>query len=122
MEQILHLMQQTIPNVNLVSIKCIQNEFLWEKYCQHKERMVRKGPERVNEMELFHGTSNNPPEDIYKSEEGFDMRFSHAGMWGQGNYFAESAQYSCGHAYTKSETAQIRSFGRYGYHTSSSVK
>ena len=87
--KILHLMQQTIPNVNLVSIKCIQNEFLWEKYCQHKERMGRKGPERINEMELFfHGTSNNPPEDIYKSEEGSDMRFSHAGMWGQENYFA----------------------------------
>ena len=120
--KILHHMQQTIPNVNLVSIKRIQNEFLWEKYCQHKERMGRKGPERINEMELFHGTSNNPPEDIYKSEEGFDMRFSRTGMWGQGNYFAESAQYSCNYAYTTTDTVQVHSFVRYGYHTSSSVQ
>ena len=98
---ILQRIQETIPSVNLVSIKRIQNEFLWEKYCQHKERMNRKGPERVNEMELFHGTSETSPEDIYKSEEGFDMRFSRAGMWGQGNYFAESARYSCSYAYKK---------------------
>ena len=101
--KILQRMQETIPGVNLVSIKRIQNEFLWEKYCQHKERMSRKGQERINEMELFHGTSSNPPEDIYKSEEGFDMRFSRSGMWGQGNYFAESAQYSCSYAYKKDQ-------------------
>ena len=93
--------QETIPSVNLVSIKRIQNEFLWEKYCQHKERMSRKGLERINEMELFHGTSTTSPEDIYKSEEGFDMRFSRSGMWGKGNYFAESARYSCSYAYIK---------------------
>ena len=123
--KILYRMQETIPLVNLVSIKRIQNEYLWEKYCQHKERMSRKGPERVNEMELFHGSSNNPPEDIYKSEEGFDMRFSRTGMWGQGNYFAESARYSNSYAYKKSDTLQVHSykpFARYGYSTSSSVK
>jgi len=104
--KVLHRMEETIPYVNVVSIKRIQNEFLWEKYCQHRERMSRKGPERVNEMELFHGTSSNPPEDIYKSEEGFDMRFSRQGMWGQGNYFAESAQYSSSYAYKTSTSVQ----------------
>ena len=44
--------------------------------------MSRKGSERVNEMELFHGSSFTAPEEIYKSEEGFDMRFSRQGMWG----------------------------------------
>ena len=99
------------------------------KYCQHKERISHKGSERINEMELFHGTSSNPPEYtyVYKSEEDFDMRLSHSGMcmWGQGNYFAESAQYSCSYAYTKSDTVQVHSykpFTRYGFHTSSSVK
>ena len=122
--KILHRMQETIPNVNLVSIKRIQNEFLWEKYCQHKERMGRKGAERINEMELFHGTRLNPPEDIYMSEEGFDMRFSREGMWGHGNYFAESAQYSRGYAYTKQDSVQLCSykpFGRYGVRTSNTV-
>ena len=45
--KILRRMQETIPSINLVSIKCIQNEFLLEKYCQHKERMGRKGAKRV---------------------------------------------------------------------------
>ena len=111
---ILQRIQETIPNVNLVSIERIQNEFLWEKYCQHKERMSRKGPERVNEMELFHGTSETSPEDIYKSEEGFDMRFSRTGMWGHGNYFAESAQYSCSYAYKKRNTGQMHSCAKSG--------
>ena len=116
--KILHRMQETIPNVNLVSIKRIQNEFLWEKYCQHKERMGRKGAERINEMELFHGTRSNPPEDIFMSEEGFDMRFSREGMWGHGNYFAESAQYSRGYAYTKQDSVHsYKPFGRYVVHT-----
>ena len=100
--RILNRMQETLPAVKLTSIQRIQNEHLWEKYCQHKERMGRKGRERVNEKELFHGTSSTPPEDIYKSEEGFDMRFSRPGMWGQGNYFAESAKYSAsGYSYQK---------------------
>ena len=60
--------------------------------------MSRKGSERINEMELFHGSSSTAPEEIYKSEEGFDMRFSHKGMWGQGNYFAVSAKHSCSYA------------------------
>ena len=85
--------------VKLVSIKRIQNEFLWEKYHQHKERMSYKGSERINELELFHGSSSTAPEEIYKSEEGFDMRFSHQGMWGRGNYFAKDARYSCSYAH-----------------------
>ena len=84
----------------------IQNEFLWEKYCQHKERMSRKGSERVNEKELFHGSSSAAPEEIYESEEGFDLRFNHQGMWGHGNYFAESAQYSSSYAYKSPSTDQ----------------
>ena len=97
--KILNRIKQTIPLVKLVSIERIQNEFLWEKYRQHKERMSYKGPERVNELELFHGSSSTAPEEIYKSEEGFDMRFSHQGMWGRGNYFAKDARYSYSYAY-----------------------
>ena len=60
--------------------------------------MSCKGSERVNEKELFHGSSSTTPEEIYESEEGFDLRFNRQGMWGQGNYFAESAQFSCSYA------------------------
>ena len=118
--KIFHRMQETIPSINLVSIKRIQNEFLWEKYCQHKERMGRKGAERVNEMELFHGTSSTPPEEIYMSEEGFDMRFCSKGMWGQGNYFAESARYSSSYAYTKSKP--LHSISSFNFYSSRTVR
>ena len=84
---------------NVISVKRIQNKFLWEKYVQHKELMSHKGPQSMTEMELFHGTRNNPPKCIYESEEGFDMRYSREGLWGLGNYFAENANYASCFAY-----------------------
>ena len=53
----------------------------------------------INAMELFHGTRNTDPSLIYKGAEGFDIRLSRSGMWGQGNYFAAHASYSHGYAY-----------------------
>ena len=35
--KVLNHMRETVPSVEVVSIDCIQNELLWEKYCQHKE-------------------------------------------------------------------------------------
>ena len=84
---------------NVISIQRIQNQFLWEKYVQHKELMSHKGLQSMLEMELFHGTRSNPPNYIYESEEGFDMRYSREGMWGLGNYFAENANYASCFAY-----------------------
>jgi len=43
---------------------------------------------------LWHGTRTTDPRIISGSEEGFDMRFANAGMWGTGNYFAVNASYS----------------------------
>ncbi len=56
---------------------------------------------------VWHGTRLNPPEKIYSSEEGFDLRFSSAGMWGKAIYFAESAQYSNSYAHNKGDKKQI---------------
>ncbi len=57
----------------------------------------------VHEKLLFHGSSCTKPEEIYKGDAGFDMRFSNNGLWGRGNYFAVNASYSNGYAYvTKS--------------------
>ena len=86
-------------NCKIISIERIQNKFLWEKYVQHKELMSRKGIRSMLETELFHGTRATPPNWIYESEEGFDMRYSRAGMWGVGNYFAENANYASCFAY-----------------------
>lgn len=90
-------------NCNVVSIKRIQNEFLWEKYVQHKELMSHKGNQSTVEMELFHGTRANSPKCIYESEEGFDMRYSREGMWGLGNYFAVNANYASCFAYKETD-------------------
>ena len=37
---------------------------------------------------LFHGTMTTEPSIVYNSEDGLDFRFSRAGLFGQGVYFA----------------------------------
>lgn len=61
--------------------------------------MSRKNNGKINERELFHGSRKCHAHNIYDSEEGFDMRYSSQGMWGQANYFAEKASYSNSYAY-----------------------
>ena len=92
--------QSTMPSTTIRSIERIQNQWLWKKYAQHKKMIEEKNGGAGNEMELFHGTRDNMPKEIYNSEEGFDMRFSAQGMWGQANYFAVNASYSNSYAHT----------------------
>jgi hypothetical protein len=62
------------------------------------------GREHALEAEMYHGTSKTPPDAIYKSEEGFDMRYCNTGsMWGYANYFAKNSAYSNNYAYKNSE-------------------
>ena len=89
----------TLRSSRIVTISRIQNSWLWDKYCSHKKRLSRKNGGRVNEMELFHGTSGNDPKVIYEGENGFDMRYSKQGRWGQANYFAVNASYSNSYSY-----------------------
>ena len=90
---------RTMPNATVCCIERIQNQYLWEKYSNHRALLHKKNSGQVNEKELFHGTRNNDPKQIYDSEEGFDMRFSASGMWGQANYFAVNASYSDSYAH-----------------------
>ena len=54
--------------------------------------MLLKSPESVAEQQLFHGTRAITPEDLYRSEYGFDFRFaSPNARWGAGTYFTSSA-------------------------------
>ena len=101
--QIAIKLRETLPNARIISIKRIQNKWLWEKYEQSRRRMYDKNAGRVNEKQLFHGSRKTSAERIYDSEEGFDMRFSSQGMWGQANYFAADAQYSDSYAYVKTD-------------------
>ena len=98
--------QRTMPNVTVHCIERIQNQYLWEKYSSHKASLQKKNAGQVNEKELFHGTRTNDPKQIYDSEEGFDMRFSASGMWGQANYFAVNASYSDNYAHTGTKGAR----------------
>lgn len=86
----------TLPNSTVIKIYRVQNKFLWKKYRECSEDMKKLNDGILNEKLLFHGTRETPPEDIYKSYAGFDMRFSREGLWGRGNYFAENASYSDG--------------------------
>ena len=88
---------KTMSSYPIQEIQRIQNTYLWEKWVEERNRMEKfKGC--VNEKELFHGTQQNDPKQIYDSEIGFDMRFCSSGMWGLANYFAVNASYS--HAYS----------------------
>ena len=89
----------TLPSTNIAKIERIQNKRLWEKYYQHCEKMKIKNKGVINEELLFHGTRNNSPNAIYQDVEGFNIKFSSAGMWGNGNYFAVNASYVDGHAH-----------------------
>ena len=94
--RIISKFRETMPesNADIISIQRIQNKWLWERYSQHKERIREKNDGEVNEKELWHGSRKSSSDNIYNSEEGFDMRFSSEGLWGQANYFAEKASYS----------------------------
>ena len=93
--------QETMDKNNyiVVQIEQVQNKHLWTRYQQSKVRLHSKDPLTVNEKELFHGTRDKPASMICSSEEGFDMRFSREGMWGQANYFAVNANYSDTYSY-----------------------
>lgn len=75
---------------NIVSYKYrVQNKWLWDQYYHERWKLEEKNNGRANELEYFHGTSETEPALIYNGEEGFDMRFSSAGYWGKGIYFAQ---------------------------------
>ena len=101
--RVLSMFKETMPNASITSVQRIQNQWLWKKYCQHKERIREKNGGAVNEIELWHGSKKSSSDNIYNSEEGFDMRFSSEGLWGQANYFAEKASYSDKYAFKSTD-------------------
>lgn len=95
---VVQLMHKTLPAARVITLQRIQNEWLWDRYALAKQRMLEKYGEMFvneNEKRLFHGTGTTPPEKIYRSETGFDFRFSSDdNLWGAGTYFAVNASYS----------------------------
>lgn len=105
---VVNRIQATLQGARIVSIHRIQNKWLWDAYMQSKKRLSIKNRNRVNEKLLFHGTTQTPPEKIYRSEKGFDFRFARQGLWGEGTYFAVNASYSHNYSYTVNQSSPRR--------------
>ena len=105
-DHVTQLFQQSMSKFEypIMSVKRIQNTWLWGRYFQHRNRLHDKNDGVVNEKELFHGTRTNEPKLIYGGEDGFDMRYSAQGMWGKANYFAAKASYSNSYAHINAST------------------
>ena len=106
-DKVVSLVHLTLARAQLVLVERIQNQWLWDRYTFAKQRMVEKNGGEVNEKELFHGTRETLPEKIYRSEQGFDFRYSAMGSWGSGTYFAVNASYSHNYAFKKTEGGQV---------------
>mmetsp|Transcript_45696 Transcript_45696/g.33412 ORF Transcript_45696/g.33412 Transcript_45696/m.33412 type:complete len:174 (+) Transcript_45696:1474-1995(+) len=84
------------------SVEKIYNCVIYDKFMNEFRRMLRKYPDweiKRFMKHLFHGSSRTNPKLIYESEDGLDIRFSNAGAYGQGVYFANNSQYSSGYAF-----------------------
>ena len=92
-------MKETMQSIKIHKIERIQNIHLWNQYAFQRRTLRRILTEKSSadiEMELFHGTRNTSPADIYSCiESGIDMRYCDNGLWGKGSYFAKNASYSC---------------------------
>lgn len=104
-KSVLALVQQTLPQAQLVQLQRIQKLWLWEKYYHCQDRMFLKNPESAAKKDLFHGTSTVPPAQLYQSEYGFDFRLSsRKAKWGSGSYFSSCAKYSNKYAHRIPDT------------------
>jgi hypothetical protein len=87
--------------VQIIKIEKIYNCVVYEKFINELKRLLRKYPnKKLPDMmkHLFHGTNATDPKLIYESEDGYDIRFSNAGAFGNGIYFANNSAYS--HSFT----------------------
>ena len=73
---------------------------MWRNFCTEIENLREKyGGKDPEIMDLYHGTSAEICDQIMYSEEGFDLRMSKEGSWGNAIYFAELS--SCSKSYSK---------------------
>jgi len=100
-------LNETLPHAKISKLERVQNRFLWTRYFGSRKLMEQKNGNANGELELFHGTRNTHPSEVYNGEDGFDMRFGTSGMWGNGIYFAVNASYSNGYTYPIGDQKQF---------------
>lgn len=88
----------------IVMISIIFSPWLWERYLWRRKWIGMKNNRKVNEMQLFYGTSKNDPRIVYESKFGFDVRMSKGGKWGWAIYFSEDASYCDRFAYHNTDS------------------
>jgi hypothetical protein len=69
--------------------------------CEFKRLQEKYQNKEITDImkHLFHGTKATDPKLIYESEDGLDIRFSNAGAYGNGIYFANNSAYSNNYAH-----------------------
>jgi len=85
----------------IASVRRIQNIARLRCYSAERESMLqRRGPERLGERLLLHGSRAHEPLAIAAMEEGFMCEYANPrSLFGQGCYFAHAARYSHAYAY-----------------------
>ena len=98
--------QPKINSILKLENKTVQANFMNELKKQFDKYQDKKPSQLIKLM--FHGSGHGaPPKQIYESEEGLDIRFARAGMYGTGIYFADNSQYSHSYAYREGGTFQM---------------
>ncbi|NXM66716.1 PAR14 polymerase, partial [Serilophus lunatus] len=92
---------QTCQSYKIEKIERVQNTYFWKAYQIKKREMDNKNGNRNNERLLFHGTSKESLTLI--NSHGFNRSYAgmHAANFGNGTYFAVSANYSAHNTYSK---------------------
>ncbi|XP_077355929.1 protein mono-ADP-ribosyltransferase TIPARP-like isoform X2 [Festucalex cinctus] len=95
--------------VEIVVIQQVQNVLHWDKYQRHKVYMQKKhaGSRDPLERHLFHGTTQEASEHIYRDNFDTRMAGTNGSLLGHGSYFATSASVSHNYA-NKSVPQQLR--------------
>ena len=78
------------PNSCICWIEEITNDRIQGAYATYKFNIAKKGA--INEVQLFHGTSEDAVNSIVAS--GFNPDYNKASAYGKGTYFAKNASYS----------------------------
>jgi hypothetical protein len=82
----------------ITKVERIQHKLQWQRYAT-KVRAKSESNGNANEVCLKHGTRATDPTLIWQSDGGIDFRYSQAGMYGNGAYFAYNATYSHSYRY-----------------------
>ena len=90
-------------DINILSIKRVQNKGLWTEYELSKTRVFEKNNGQINEKDLFHGTKHKSPIKIYESERGFGNSTQEDFGDRPGVYFAVGAKYVDKYAHVTAE-------------------